>query len=115
MPGSPGVGMGGGEADIARVRQALGSLIDRFGLRRREIDRRLGRQGCSLDVSRLLGGNCTTCSTSSASFDVHPVEFFRLVFKDPESTSWRAALWPSGPQASSRSVAPRFCNQHRPS
>lgn len=83
--------MGGSKADVARIREALGSLVDLSGLSRREIERRLTEPGPGFDVSRLLGGRFELKLYQMLDIlrvlEVHPVEFFRLIFKEPEQRS----------------------------
>jgi hypothetical protein len=80
--------MGGSKADVARVRDALSSIIDLSELSRREIERRLARQGIGVDLNRLLGGKFELKLFQVLDvlrvLDIHPVEFFRLIFKEPE-------------------------------
>jgi hypothetical protein len=102
----------GSSEEVARVRQALSTLIDVSGLSRREIERQLAHQGCSLDLNRLLGGKSTIKLHQLLDIirvlDVHPLELFRLLFKEPERRSPLLervqALFTSGrPPAVSRS------------
>jgi|ERR1700674_2152071 len=83
--------MGGSKAEVKRVREVLSSLVDVSGLSRREIARRLARQGSGLDVSRLLGGQLELKLHQVLDIlrvlEIHPVEFFRLIFKEPELRS----------------------------
>jgi hypothetical protein len=80
--------MGGSQADVARVREALSSIIDLSDLSRREIERRLARQGSGMDLNRLLGGKFELKLFQVLDvlrvLDIHPLEFFRLIFKEPE-------------------------------
>ncbi|HLX09428.1 MAG TPA: hypothetical protein VKY89_16365 [Thermoanaerobaculia bacterium] len=80
--------MGVSNADVSRAREALSSLIDLSELSRREIERRLSRQGCGLDLNRLLSGKFELRLRQILDvirvLDIHPLEFFRLVFKEPE-------------------------------
>lgn len=73
------------------MREALGSLIDLSGLSRREIERRLAEQGCGLDLNRLLGGKFALKLHQILDIirvlDIHPLEFFRLIFREPERRS----------------------------
>lgn len=84
-------GMKCGKAEVARVREMLGCLVDLSGLSRREIERRLAREGCGLDVGRFLRGNFDLRLHQMLDImrvlDIHPVEFFRLIFKVPERRS----------------------------
>ena len=80
--------MGGSKEEVARVREALNSVIDLSDLSRREIERRLARQGSGMDLNRLLGGRFELKLFQILDvlgvLDIHPLEFFRLVFKEPE-------------------------------
>jgi hypothetical protein len=83
--------MSGIKADVARVREALGNLVDLSGLSRREIERRLAQDGSGFDVSRLLVGRFELKLHQMLDIlcvlEVHPGEFFRLMFKEPELQS----------------------------
>jgi hypothetical protein len=91
MADHPGISMESGEAGAARVRETLAGLVALSGLSQREIARRLARQGCGLDVSRLLGGKFELRLRQVLDvihvLGIHPVEFFRLVFNEPEKRS----------------------------
>jgi hypothetical protein len=80
--------MGGSKAEVARVREALSSLIDLSDLSRREIERRLAGQGSGVDLNRLLAGKFELKLFQLIDvlqvLDIHPLEFFRLIFKEPE-------------------------------
>jgi len=83
--------MGGSKEDVARVRQALDGLVDLSGLSRREIERRLVQGGIGFDVSRLIAGRFDVKLHQLLDIlrilEVHPLEFFRLIFKEPERRS----------------------------
>jgi len=83
--------MAGSKADIARIREALDQLVDLSGLSRREIERRLTHLGSGFNVSRLLAGRFEIKLRQMLEvlrvLEVHPVEFFRLVFKEPQARS----------------------------
>ncbi|HEY6323015.1 MAG TPA: hypothetical protein VJA16_15805 [Thermoanaerobaculia bacterium] len=70
------------------MREALSSLIDLSDLSRREIERRLAGQGSGVDLNRLLAGKFELKLFQLLDvlqvLDIHPLEFFRLIFKDPE-------------------------------
>jgi hypothetical protein len=76
-----------GKAEVARVREALRSIIDVAGMSHREIERTLVSQGHGLDVNRMLAGRFELKLHQLLDvldvLEIHPVEFFRLVFKDP--------------------------------
>jgi hypothetical protein len=80
--------MGGSKAEVARAREALSSLIDLSDLSRREIERRLAREGRGMDLNRLLSGKFELKLHQVLDvirvLDIHPLEFFRLIFKEPE-------------------------------
>lgn len=97
-----------GRADVARVRKALGYLVGFSGLSYREIERRLLQQGFGLDVSRLLGGRFQLrlhqLLDILSVLEIHPAEFFSLVFKLPAVRSpflerVQGLLGPGKPQA----------------
>lgn len=83
--------MVGSKKDVARVREALDDLVDLSGLSRREIERRLAQQGSGFDVSRLISGRFDLKLHQLLDIlcvlEIHPVEFFRLIFKEPERRS----------------------------
>jgi hypothetical protein len=83
--------MGGSKENVARIREALDGLVDLSGLSRREIERRLAQNGSGFDVSRLLVGRFGLKLDQLLDLlrvlEIHPVEFFRLVFKEPERRS----------------------------
>jgi transcriptional regulator with XRE-family HTH domain len=85
------VEMSGSKAEVARVREALRSLIDLSGLSRREIEKRLSAQGSGVDLTRLLAGRFEIklrhILDIAQVIDIHPLEFFRLTFKEPEERS----------------------------
>jgi len=80
--------MGGSKAEVARVREALSSLIDLSDLSRREIERRLAGQGSGVDLNRLLTGKFELKLFQLFDvlqvLDIQPLEFFRLILKEPE-------------------------------
>ena len=80
--------MGGSKAEVARVREALSSLIDLSDLSRREIERRLASQGSGVDLNRLLTGKFELKLFQLFDvlqvLDIQPLEFFRLILKEPE-------------------------------
>ena len=80
-----------GKAEAARVREALRSIIDVAGMSLREIERRLTRQGHGFDINRMLTGRFETKLHQILDvlgvLEIHPVEFFRLVFKEPTKQS----------------------------
>jgi len=79
------------KAEVARVREALRSVIDVAGISHREIERRLARQGQGFDMNRMLTGRFETKLHQILDvlgvLEIHPVEFFRLVFKEPTKQS----------------------------
>ena len=83
--------MGDSKEDVARVRKALDGLVDLSGLSRREIERRLAQHGPGFDVSRLLVGRFDLKLHQLLDIlcvlEIHPVEFFLLIFKQPERRS----------------------------
>ena len=83
--------MGGSKEEVARVRKALDDLVDLSGLSRRAIERRLAQQGSGFDVSRLISGRFDLKLHQLLDIlcvlEIHPAEFFRLIFKEPERRS----------------------------
>ena|ERR1700688_2201012 len=79
------------KAEVARLREALCSVIDVAGMSRRAIERALARQGHGLDMNRMLTGRFETKLYQILDvlgvLEIHPVEFFRLVFKEPTQQS----------------------------
>lgn len=80
-----------GKAQAARVREALRSVIDVAGMSHRKIERTLVSQGRGLDVNRMLAGRFDLKLYQLLDvlgvLEIHPVEFFRLVFKEPAQQS----------------------------
>jgi hypothetical protein len=83
--------MDGSKEDVARVRKVLDDLVDLSGLSRREIERRLAQQGSGFDVSRLISGRFELKFHQLLDIlcvlEIHPAEFFRLIFKEPQRRS----------------------------
>jgi hypothetical protein len=83
--------MGGSKAEVDLVRDALRGLIDLSGRTRREVERQLAVEGGGVDLTRLLGGKLDPKLRHVLDIcrviDLHPLEFFRLVFKEPEQPS----------------------------
>jgi hypothetical protein len=81
----------GSRLEVVRVRQALSTLIDVSGMSRREIQRQLVDLKCGLDLNRLLSGKSSLKMHQLLDIlrvlDVHPLELFRMVFKEPERRS----------------------------
>jgi hypothetical protein len=79
------------KAEVARVREALRSIIDVAGISHREIERRLARKGHGFDMNRMLAGRFETKLYQVLDvlgvLEIHPVEFFRLVFREPTKQS----------------------------
>jgi hypothetical protein len=79
------------KAEVARVREALRSIIDVAGMSLREIERVLTRQGHGFDINRMLTGRFETKLYQILDvlgvLEIHPVEFFRLVFREPTKQS----------------------------
>jgi hypothetical protein len=80
-----------GKAEVVRVREALRTIIDVAGMSHRTIERRLAAEGHGLDLHRMLAGKFAMklyqVLDVLAVLDIHPVEFFRLVFKEPAKQS----------------------------
>jgi hypothetical protein len=79
------------KAAVARVREVLRSIIDVAGMSHREIERTLVSEGHGLDVNRMLAGRFDLKLHQLLDvlgvLEIHPVEFFRLVFKEPAKQS----------------------------
>jgi hypothetical protein len=79
------------QPQVERVREALRALVDLSGLSRREIERRLAKQGCGLDLNRMLNGKFEIRIHQILDLirvlDIQPMQFFRLVFKETERSS----------------------------
>jgi len=77
--------------EIARARNALRMLISLSMMSRRQVERRLVEQNCGTDLGRLLTGRLdlkvrhvvTICRV----LGLHPMEYFRFVFREPEERS----------------------------
>ncbi len=80
-----------GKAEAARVREALRSVIDVAGMSQRAIERSLAARGQGFDMNRMLTGRFETklyqILDVLAVLEIHPVEFFRLVFREPTKQS----------------------------
>jgi hypothetical protein len=80
-----------GRKDMARTTEVLCGLVVISGLSRREIERRLAREGAGIDINRMLAGRYAMrfhqLVDVLAVLKVHPLEFFRLVFAEPETRS----------------------------
>jgi hypothetical protein len=89
--GGPGAAPSGSRANVTRVREALRSLIDLSLLSRREVEKRLAASGGSIDVTRLLAGRFEIKLRHVFDLlqviEIHPLEFFRLIFKEPSDKS----------------------------
>jgi hypothetical protein len=114
--------MSGNQAEVTRAREALRSLIDLSGMSRREIENRLSLQGSGVDLTRLLAGRFEIklrhILDITKVIGLHPLEFFRLIFQEPEERSpllqrVEAVFAPGtlaapGRQPRSRPVAPQL-------
>ncbi len=83
--------MGDTKAEMERARRILGELIELSGLSRREVERRLLEEGCGTDLGRLLAGRLDLKVRHVLDLvrvlGLHPLEFFRMVFCEPEQRS----------------------------
>ena len=79
------------KAEVARLREALRSIIDVAGMSQRAIERSLAARGQGFDMNRLLAGRFDLKLYQILDvlgvLEIHPVEFFRLVFKEPTKQS----------------------------
>jgi len=89
--GERGTPIGASKAEVARVRETLRTTIDVSGLSLREIERRLVSEGHGLDLNRMLAGKFELKLYQMLDvlrvLEIHPVEFFRVVFKEPPTRS----------------------------
>lgn len=73
------------------MRQALRNLIGLSGLSRREIEKLLSAQGDGVNLTRLLAGayemKVRHVLDITRALGIHPLEFFRLIFEEPEQPS----------------------------
>jgi hypothetical protein len=80
-----------GRKDMARAAEVLCGLVVISGLSRREVERRLAREGAGIDINRMLTGRYQMrfhqLVDVLAVLKVHPLEFCRLVFGEPEMRS----------------------------
>ncbi len=80
-----------GRQEVARLRETLAALIDLSGLSRRQIERCLAEQDAGVDLTRLLSGRFALKLYHLLDIlevlQVHPLEFFRMVFSAPEKRS----------------------------
>lgn len=80
-----------GKAETARVREALHRIIDVADMSQRAIERSLAARGQGFDMNRMLTGRFETKLYQILDvlgvLEIHPVEFFRLVFKEPTKQS----------------------------
>jgi transcriptional regulator with XRE-family HTH domain len=76
---------------VERAREVLRHLIELSGLSQREVERRLVERGSGTDVTRLLSGRLDLklrhVLDISTVLGIHPLEFFRMVFREPEQRS----------------------------
>jgi hypothetical protein len=83
--------MGGSKAQVEQARATLNDLIELSGLSRREVEQRLVEQGRGTDLARLLSGRLDLKLRHVLDLcrvlGIHPLEFFRMVFKEPERQS----------------------------
>jgi hypothetical protein len=79
------------KAEVARARETLRRIIDVAGLSVREIERMLVSEGHGLDLNRMLAGKFELKLYQILDvlrvLQIHPTEFFRLVFKEPPTRS----------------------------
>jgi hypothetical protein len=75
------------ERQVDRVRDTLCNLIEFSGLTRRQVERRLLRDGCGTDIGRLLKGALALKVEHVLAIcqviGIHPAELFGIVFKQP--------------------------------
>jgi hypothetical protein len=87
----PPPGPGANDRAVHRLREALRGLIDLSGLSRRQIEQRLSALGRGIDLTRLLKGRFEMkvrhVLDLSDVLGIHPLELFRLVFREPQERS----------------------------
>jgi transcriptional regulator with XRE-family HTH domain len=83
--------MGENETYVERARALLSRLVEVSGMSRREVKRRLGEQGSDTELARLLNGRLEPKLRHVVELcrvlGIHPLEFFRMVWKEPATRS----------------------------
>jgi hypothetical protein len=78
-------------AAVERARARLRDLIELSGLSRREVEKLLVEQGAGTDLGRLLSGRLDLKLRHVVDIcgviGIHPLEFFRMVFREPRQRS----------------------------
>jgi hypothetical protein len=76
-----------GKAEVERARGILKDLIELSGLSRREVEKRLLAGDSGTDLGRLLSGRLDLKLRHVLDIvrvlDLHPLEFFRILFREP--------------------------------
>jgi hypothetical protein len=89
IPTEPDAGLSAEE----RTRQTLRSLLGFADLSRRHVQRRIEAHGGYVDVGRVLRGDCDVKLRPVLAIlevvQLHPMEFFALVFGPPTEPSFR--------------------------
>jgi hypothetical protein len=82
-----------GQSAEERTRQTLRSLLGFADLSRRHVQRRIEARGGYVDVARVLRGDCDVKLRPVLAIlevvQLHPMEFFALVFGLPKEPSYR--------------------------
>ncbi|HVT19475.1 MAG TPA: hypothetical protein VHQ90_25260 [Thermoanaerobaculia bacterium] len=83
--------VGGNGAEVERAREVLRHLIELSGMSQRDVEKRLVERGSGTDITRLLSGRLELklrhVVDISRVLGIHPLEFFRMVFREPEQRS----------------------------
>ncbi|HVT14727.1 MAG TPA: hypothetical protein VHQ90_00920 [Thermoanaerobaculia bacterium] len=80
-----------GRTETEKARTTLGDLLEVSGVSRRQLSRRLREQGCDINLHRLFSGRLALklhhILDITAALGLHPMEFFRIIFAEPEQPS----------------------------
>jgi hypothetical protein len=81
-----------GLAAEEKMRETLRSMLGFADLSRRQVQRRIRAHGSHVDVGRVLRGDCAVKLRSVLAIlevvQLHPLEFFTLVFGQPHEPSY---------------------------
>ena len=83
--------MGRTDTEVERARGTLRHLVELSGMSQREVKKHLVEQGSRTDLPRVLSGRLDLKLRHILDIvhilGLHPQEFFRMVFKEPEQRS----------------------------
>src|ERR1700730_10061186 len=83
--------MGRTDTEVERARGTLRHLVELSGMSQREVKKHLVEQGSRTDLPRVLSGRFDLKLRHILDIvhilGLHPQEFFRMVFKEPEQRS----------------------------